>query len=600
MANSGGQGTISVLQTAKAPVTPASPGTTTSTATVNLPAGTVVNNLVVTIAVGDLAGVQNISVTLVAPNGLGSVTLVENQDGLLGMPVITSRGLTGGNSLGIFGYTTMNPGTVLGTTFDDHATRDIFDPTTTGMNGADTSGGSYVGHFRPEVGTLNSLIAAAGGNASLLNGPWQLIVTNFSINAPTGSISEFHLQFTTRMTATAPNTVAGKFDVISPVSDFKVPLLGAIGDIYTSNPQGGIAPTPNTGVGPGLVMAEDNTLGPDSPYKNRIYLAFTAYHEAEFPAFNGTTNPPRNTDIYLVYSDNGGASWSIPVEVNNDASQSDGYSQSNDTANPDPVTGRTQFQPELAVDQATGTLVASWRDAHNDASDARVATYIATSIDGGNTFSAQVYANPNSVAIDSITGKQDIISPQADNQSSGNGQRDGTFGYGNQMGLTVFDGQLYPIWAGNLNQSYLNNGVVTGRPLNIFYQPMVIAAGPRIIDSSQGPITLPAGNTDLGIAVTFDRPVNPNTFTPADVQVYYHDTAFGTAYIGLTVDKVVPVAGSGNNQFGFTQFTIDFNPTPPGQNPATYNYTGTYSYVIAPSPITGSGPPISADLVVHL
>ena len=58
------------------------------------------------------------------------------------------------------------------------------------------------------------------------------------------------------------------------------------------------------------------------------------------------------------------------------------------------TSGRTQFQPEIAVDQSTGTLVVSWRDARDDAANARVATYIATSIDGGQTFSPETYANP--------------------------------------------------------------------------------------------------------------------------------------------------------------------------------------------------------------
>ena len=50
--------------------------------------------------------------------------------------------------------------------------------------------------------------------------------------------------------------------------------------------------------------------------------------------------------------------------------------------------------PEISVDPTTGTLVLSWRDARNDAANARVATYVTTSIDGGQTFSAQTYANP--------------------------------------------------------------------------------------------------------------------------------------------------------------------------------------------------------------
>ena len=94
-------------------------------------------------------------------------------------------------------------------------------------------------------------------------------------------------------------------------------------------------------------------------------------------------------------------------------------------------------------------MVLSWRDARNDAANARVATYITTSIDGGQTFGPQTYANPPETAVDAITGQTNIIGPASDDESSGNAQRDATFGYGNQMGLAVADGQIFPIWAGN-------------------------------------------------------------------------------------------------------------------------------------------------------
>ncbi len=47
-------------------------------------------------------------------------------------------GLPSGNAIGVFGFTTGQtgtPGVEVGTTFDDNATRNIFDPTTTGTNG---------------------------------------------------------------------------------------------------------------------------------------------------------------------------------------------------------------------------------------------------------------------------------------------------------------------------------------------------------------------------------------------------------------------------------------------------------------------------------
>src|SRR5262249_15330553 len=150
--------------------------------------------------------------------------------------------------------------------------------------------------------------------------------------------------------------------------------------------------------------------------------------------------------------------------------------------------------------------------------------------------------------------------PQGDNQGGGNGQRDSGFGYGPEMGLAVFDGQIAPIWAGNLNRSYYNGTAIVALPLNIWYQPIAIAAGPRVINSTMGPIPLAeAASGSVSIAVTFDRPVDPSTFVAGDVQVFYHDTTNGDPSVPLQVTGVAPVTSSGNNQFGYTQFTVTFN-----------------------------------------
>ena len=203
------------------------------------------------------------------------------------------------------------------------------------------------------------------------------------------------------MTASAPSPIATTL------------VTGAIGNTFAR----AVPSTPN-GVGPGLVLGIDNTLGPDSPYQGRIYAAYVGYEPNTDP--NQHVNPTTNTDIYLAYSDNGGQSW-VPVGVvNDDAATSDGYSGSSIDSESAYTSGRTQFQPEIAVDQSTGTLVISWRDARDDAANARVATYITTSIDGGQTFSPQTYANPQNTAVDAITGQTDVLGPESDNQSGGN------------------------------------------------------------------------------------------------------------------------------------------------------------------------------------
>ena len=80
---------------------------------------------------------------------------------------------------------------------------------------------------------------------------------------------------------------------------------------------------------------------------------------------------------------------------------------------------------------------------------------------------------------------------------------------------------------------------------------------------------------------------------PGDVQVFFHNTTSGSALVPLTVTGVTPVAGTGSSSFGYTQFTVTFD-LPAGATAATYNYTGTYSYVIAPD--NGSGTAISSPI----
>src|SRR5262249_16198127 len=154
---------------------------------------------------------------------------------------------------------------------------------------------------------------------------------------------------------------------------------------------------------------------------------------------------------------------------------------------------------------------------------------------------------------------------------------DKTFGFGNQMGLAVFNGHVYPVWAGNLNQATVNTstGVITANPVDIFYRPMAIAAGPRIITSTMAPIPLSQPTTPP-TALPFARPFLASPFLPGDVQVFFRGTATNSPAVPLKVTSITPSSGVSS------QFTITFDPLPAGANPVNYNYTGTYSYLIEP------------------
>ena len=84
---------------------------------------------------------------------------------------------------------------------------------------------------------------------------------------------------------------------------------------------------------PGL--AWDRTGG---PHNGRVYLVYTLEQR----------NESDNTDIYVRYSDDNGATWSAGVRVNDDS------------------TANSQFLPKISLDPTTGNIAVVWYDARND------------------------------------------------------------------------------------------------------------------------------------------------------------------------------------------------------------------------------------------
>ncbi len=515
---------------------------------------------------------QFLGLVLIAPNGTSTFTLQFNER-------------PDGANEGVQTYSMNNIGDYeLGTIFDDNATRFIGDK---------SEASPYFGDYVPDGGSLCAFLAGLGNG---VNGTWTLetIDSNTSTSASPGFVLDWSLSFGRGLT---PDN-----DVSIPVAG--VPGLQLLPISSTNGTPTTTVPASPVAIGPGVVMAQDNTLGPDSPFEGRIYAVFTGYLNV---TIDGVKNPTTNTDVFMTYSDDDGRSWSTPLEVNDDSGINDGTSGANEQFNGDLFEGKTQFQPAVAVDPATGTLVISWRDARNDANNTLLATYLATSIDGGNSFSAESYTNPSLTATDAITGQTDILEPEGDNGTSAN-SANATYGFGSSMGLAVYDGQVFPVWTGNFDEaSDVNNAAVLNALLTL-YRPIVIAAGPRIVDSTMGPIAYPVGSSgkvsNISFSVTFDRPINPPddpspSFTASDVQVFYHDTTFGDPSIQLDVLSVVPVASSGlgsGDKFGYTEFTVTFNPTlvPGGGSSGIGNYTGTYSYLITPD--NEAGTPIVAPV----
>ena len=256
-----------------------------------------------------------------------------------------------------------------------------------------------------------------------------------------------------------------------------------------------------------------------------------------------------------------------------------------------PIQGRPQFEPSVAVDNTTGTVAVSFYDARYDAARTRSAMTITTSIDGGNTFSNQneSFANTPETAEDAITGQSKVLGPIPDNQSAGAGlDTDATFGFGSHQSLAFLNGSLYPAWSGNFNGG--GNG---GNAQDLIVAQAEVAAGPRIVASTMGPVGEPGDriNTQRGpdggpaasaFEVTFDRPVNPATFTKSVVTIQGLDPSGALMAVQPQAISVTPLDATA---IGATEFLVTFGvpkPGSPGQFlPATE--VGTYSYSIAPT-----------------
>src|SRR5262249_9006156 len=128
-----------------------------------------------------------------------------------------------------------------------------------------------------------------------------------------------------------------------------------------------------------------------------------------------------DTNVFAMFSDDDGATWSTPVQVNDDTS------------------GNSQFFPRLAVDQTTGIVAMSWYDCRNDTGSGAGArdgianddTEFFTSFraDGGVTWVSNIQVSP--------APSSAIANPNGGNE------------YGDSPGLAFFGGIIYPAWADN-------------------------------------------------------------------------------------------------------------------------------------------------------
>lgn len=171
---------------------------------------------------------------------------------------------------------------------------------------------------------------------------------------------------------------------------------------------------PHQGVDAEVGLVYDRSSG---PHHGRAFMVYS----------DEAAKGSNDTNIFVRFSDDNGATWSKPGRANDDTGPN------------------SQFLPRIALDQTTGYVAVSWYDCRNDlgmggAGDTdgipndEAQFWATVSIDGGLSFvpNVQVSAGTSSAKAAWTGTNQD---------------------YGDYTGLDFYGGKFYPAWADNSNST---------------------------------------------------------------------------------------------------------------------------------------------------
>jgi hypothetical protein len=176
-----------------------------------------------------------------------------------------------------------------------------------------------------------------------------------------------------------------------------------------------IPPQPDRSVDAEPGLAWDRTGG---AHTGRVYLVYTLEQK----------NESDNTDIYVRYSDDNGATWSAGVRVNDD------------------TTKNSQFLPKIALDPTSGNLAVVWYDARLD-----LGTGGPGDTDGVPNDDAQFWGSFSTDGGQTFTSNIQISAGTSNAHDSGNG-----IDYGDYTGLAFYGGVAHPAWSDNSNSTGTN------------------------------------------------------------------------------------------------------------------------------------------------
>jgi hypothetical protein len=176
-----------------------------------------------------------------------------------------------------------------------------------------------------------------------------------------------------------------------------------------------IPPQPDRSIDAEPGLAWDRTGG---AHAGRVYLVYTFENQ----------NESDDTDVYVRHSDDGGATWSAGVRVNDDRGVN------------------SQFLPKLSLDPTTGNLAVVWHDARAD-----LGTGGPGDTNGLPNDDAQLWGAFSTDGGASFGANRQISAGTSNSHDSGNG-----IDFGDYIGLSFYGGVAHPAWADNSNSTGTN------------------------------------------------------------------------------------------------------------------------------------------------
>jgi hypothetical protein len=246
------------------------------------------------------------------------------------------------------------------------------------VSGAAVTGKGHVGSFSPLFQVPNSNF---GNFGDIAVGPGGQVMVTF-VHGDSGF---------------GPDTVmvSVKPDGLGP-GPFSPPVVATPTNVGSFDP---ILAQPNRTVDAEPGLAWDRSGG---PHNGRAYLVYT---DAPSVLQNDTI-----TNVFVRFSDDQGATWSAPVQVNDS-------------------TGNLHFLPRIALDQTSGNVGVSFYDTRNDPANVGSEIFASFSTNGGVCFqqNVQVSTAPSRAVPD----------------------RDLGFDFGDYSGAWFDHGVYHPAWADN-------------------------------------------------------------------------------------------------------------------------------------------------------